>query len=121
MVTITAPKYEAPVLTDGLSQTEVKSRLQALANTIDSRGWAIKNVDTTYAQQQALASDPQRLISLGSIPREVPADDTTAADDILDTYNNPVAHQVNDMVSQSAQAHHQRLVDELQYGGQPAG
>src|SRR5487761_512815 len=45
LVTITVPKKVERILTNGLSETEVQSRLQALANTIDSRGWAIKNID----------------------------------------------------------------------------
>ena len=45
MVTITVPKKIEKHLTDGLSQTEVKSRLKALATTIDSRGWAVKNIN----------------------------------------------------------------------------
>ena len=45
LVTVTAPKKIEHTYTDGLSQVEVKSRLSALANTLDSRGWAIKNVN----------------------------------------------------------------------------
>src|SRR4051812_29565117 len=37
LVTITVPKRIETVFTDGLSQTEVRSRLNALANTLDSR------------------------------------------------------------------------------------
>nr|MBA3758813.1 PrgI family protein [Candidatus Saccharibacteria bacterium] len=42
LVTITVPKHIEHIFTNGLNQNEVKSRLQALANTVDSRGWAIK-------------------------------------------------------------------------------
>src|SRR5581483_2711385 len=38
LVTITAPKKVEPIYTNGLSETEVRSRLQALADTIDTRG-----------------------------------------------------------------------------------
>src|SRR5476651_1493159 len=46
LVTITVPKRTEPeYVGSNLSQTEVRSRLKALASTIDSRGWAIKNVN----------------------------------------------------------------------------
>src|SRR5581483_953621 len=44
LVTITAPKKVDKHLTKELSQNEVKSRLKTLAVTMDSRGWAVKNV-----------------------------------------------------------------------------
>lgn len=116
MVTITVPKKVERVLTDGLSQNEVKSRLQALANTIDSRGWAIRNV-AVYAQPAsavtAADSTSERLIDLNNMPREVAAEDTSYnASDIMDA-NSPIAHQVDTMITQSTQAHHQELMDRL--------
>ncbi|HEX4774460.1 MAG TPA: PrgI family protein [Candidatus Saccharimonadales bacterium] len=112
LVTITVPKKVEQVLTDGLSQTEVKSRLQALANTIDSRGWAVKNVNVYTPQVVVGGSDSDRLLDLSSFPQEVPADATPASDDILDN-SSPVAQQMDAMVSQSVQAHHQKLMEEL--------
>jgi hypothetical protein len=44
LVTITAPKKFERQLTKNLTQREVKSRLKALATTLDSRGWAVRNV-----------------------------------------------------------------------------
>jgi hypothetical protein len=79
LVTITVPKQIERNYTNGLSQTEVRSRLKALAATIDSRGWAIKNVNaSTYAQPGLLSSnsnDPNsdRLIGIGSLPNPLPA------------------------------------------------
>jgi hypothetical protein len=52
LVTITAPKRIERNLTNNLSQDEVRSRLQALANTIDSRGWAVKNVDINMLDER---------------------------------------------------------------------
>ena len=74
LVTITAPKIIEKVYTNNLSSTEVKSRLQALANTLDSRGWAIKNVSSmSYFPQNITNSEStQRLIDLESIPKPVP-------------------------------------------------
>jgi hypothetical protein len=45
LVTINVPKKIERILTDGLSQSEVKSRLNALASTLDTRGWAVKHVE----------------------------------------------------------------------------
>jgi hypothetical protein len=111
LVTITVPKKVERVLTDGLSQTEVKSRLSALANTIDSRGWAIKNVNV-YAQPTMAMNSGERLIDLSSLPQDVP-DDTADANDIMDPASNLIAHQFDDMVNRSAQVHHQQLLDQL--------
>jgi hypothetical protein len=111
LVTITVPKKIERILTNGLSQDEVKSRLQALANTIDSRGWAIKNVNTFGVP--AMAGDSERLIDIGSLPQEVPAEVMTASDDIMDNRNSPVARQFDTMISQSSRTHHQQLIDQM--------
>jgi hypothetical protein len=127
LVTITVPKKIEPVLTDGLSQTEVKSRLQALANTIDSRGWVIKNV-STYAQPgMGIGSSDDRLIDFSTMPQEVPDEDPNAVNDILDPNSNSLAYHVGNMVDQSAAQHRQQLMDQLNApaptapAAQPAG
>jgi hypothetical protein len=115
LVTITVPKRIEKNLTDGLSQTEIKSRLQALANTIDSRGWAVKNVNMNlYAQPAYATAASDRLIDHTSMPQQVPDYDIYATDDILDEQHNPVAQQVHQMVTQSAQAHRQQLIAQMQ-------
>ncbi len=104
LVTITAPKKEVHVYTNNLSQTEVKSRLQALANTVDSRGWAVKNVNTNlFAQPGYLDSsdDSDRLLSPMELPQDVPVTDITAADDILDVSSNSTAQHLDQLVQQS--------------------
>jgi hypothetical protein len=115
LVTITVPKRIERVLTDGLSQTEVQSRLQALANTIDSRGWAVKNVNVNlYSQPSPLVADTSdRLIDINSMPRDVPNIDVQAADDIMDEHSNPIAHQFEQMIEASALNHRKQLVNEL--------
>jgi hypothetical protein len=115
LVTITVPKRIEKNLTDGLSQSEVKSRLSALANTIDSRGWAVKNVNMNlYAQPAYAAATSDRLIDHTAMPQQVPDYDLYASDDILDERNNPVAQQVQQMVSQSAEAHRRQLLAQMQ-------
>jgi len=116
-VTITVPKHIERVYTDGLSQNEVRSRLQALANTIDSRGWAVKNayVNTTPTTFQPENSD--RLINFSTMPQEVSNLDIRAADDILDEINNPAASQMNAMIDAATKAHRQDLIGRLQAQG----
>lgn len=113
LVTITVPKKVEHALTDGLTQSEVKSRLQALANTIDSRGWAVKNVGVNLGQQTS-----DRLIDVGSLPQEVPTYDVYASDDMLDEVSNPTAQQLGAMIDQSEQAHRQAIMATVQNGGQ---
>lgn len=110
VVEITVPKKVEPVYTDGLSQTEVKSRLQALANTIDSRGWAIKHINAIgYMPQQ---SSGERLIDIPVVP-PAPQIDGMPADDIMDAAHNPVAQQFQSMIEESSQQRRQRLMEEL--------
>lgn len=116
LVTITVPKKIERVLTNGLSQDEVQSRLKALANTIDSRGWAIKNVNVNlYSQPNPLLinADSDRLIDINNMPHEVPSYDVQASDDMLDEASNPVAQQFDQLISASSQNHHQELIDRL--------
>ena len=115
LVTITVPKKVERILTKGFSQSEVESRLKALANTLDSRGWAIKNANIgMYAP-----SDPSRLgasdrlIDINKVPQDVPSYDVRASDDILDETSNPVAQQFQSMITQSTQEHRKHLIDEL--------
>jgi hypothetical protein len=121
LVTITAPKRIEPILTNGLTQTEVENRLRALADTIDSRGWAIKNVNISMYGQPALAlNDPNsdRLVNMSSLPQPVSNVDVKASDDMLDVKNNPVAAQFDSMIAASARAHRQEIMDKMQQPSQ---
>jgi hypothetical protein len=114
LVTITVPKKVERVYSDGLSQTEVKSRLTALANTIDSRGWAVKNVNvSTYLSNRMAPANSERLLDISAVPQQVPEDTVSASEDILDERNNPIAQQFDAMINQSSQQHHQALVDQI--------
>lgn len=122
LVTITAPKKIERVLTNGLDQDQVRSRLSALASTIDSRGWAIKNVNVgTYAMSNPLMhTGSDRLIDVRNFPQEVPNDDLTGSYDILDTTNSPIAQQFDQMINQSAQTHRQDLINQMNTPSIPA-
>lgn len=115
LVTITVPKKLEKVYTNGLTEMEVKSRLSALANTIDSRGWAVKNVNVNlYGQPSVLATmASDRLINVNDIPQAVPDFDVQASDDMLDEQSNPLAQQFNAMMAASAQSHRQQLVNQM--------
>ena len=120
LVTITVPKKIEKHLTDGLDQTQVRSRLTALASTLDSRGWAIKNVTVNTFTVPAFAmsgpSDSDRLVSASAFPQPVAADDIVASDDILDEHNNPTALKLDSMIAQSEQARRQSLIATMQTG-----
>ena len=97
LVTITAPKKEERQLTKNLSQNEVQSRLKTLALTLDTRGWAVKNVNVNLNETPKEVIRPQgesdRLVGNTTLPREMPVVDVHAADDILDEQNNPTAQK----------------------------
>ncbi|MDB5170377.1 MAG: hypothetical protein JWO35_71 [Candidatus Saccharibacteria bacterium] len=115
LVTITVPKKIERVLTNGLDQDQVQSRLKALASTIDSRGWAIKNVSVNaYVQATQFATvSSDRLIDPSTVPRAVPSYEVLPADDVLDEVNNPIARQFDQMITKSSQEHRQQLVNQL--------
>ncbi|MGH7142145.1 MAG: PrgI family protein [Candidatus Saccharimonadales bacterium] len=120
LVTITVPKHIERIYTNGLTQNEVHSRLTALANTVDSRGWVIKNVNTNLYDPIHSPSVPNsdRLINFNDIPREVPSVDVAASDDILDELNNPLAQKLDQLVHASYDTQRQQIVEQLKLGGE---
>jgi hypothetical protein len=118
LVTVTAPKHVDPqFIGDNLSQTEVRSRLRALADTIDSRGWAIKNVNVNlYADPSygAVTRSADRLVDASTLTQEVPNVDIQAADDILDEQNNPTAQHLDKMINATSQNLRQSTLQKLQ-------
>lgn len=119
LVTITAPKILQEASYNHISQTEVKSRLRALADTIDSRGWAIKTSGFGSFSPQPFgmaqpAASSDRLLAVSAAPiQPTIATDVQDADDMLDEKANPLAQKVDSMVNASAQAHRQKLMDQL--------
>ena len=72
LVTITAPKKIEHFLTNNLTQVEVKSRLKALAETIDSRGWAAKDANVNLYSPTAVtyaAPNSDRLVGSSTLPQ----------------------------------------------------
>ncbi len=119
LVTITVPKHVERVYTNGLTQTEVKSRLTALADTIDSRGWAIKNADVSMSTLPAYdPNSSDRLITATMAPSI--GSDVSASDDMMDEHNNPIAQQFDQMIQASSQAHRQQIIDRMNSNEAPA-
>jgi hypothetical protein len=122
LVTVTAPKQVHHEYTNGLSETEVRSRLHALADTIDSRGWAIKNANLNMESQPGLImAEPtsDRLVSPSSLPQQVSDLDISAGDDILDEKNNARAQAVDNMIEASAKAHREQIMQNLKDNPKP--
>lgn len=115
LVTITVPKVIDPsIYTDNLSQTEVKSRLKALSETIDTRGWAVKNVSSdAYSAAPATVVSSDRLLEVTAASQS-PSVALKPDDDILDEQNNPVAQQLGEMISASTKTHRQATIKKMQ-------
>ena len=114
LVNITAPKKIEKHYTDGLDQQQVQSRLKALATTLDSRGWAVKNVDINlYAPGGYGQTQSDRLIDPSSLPVAVSDLDISASDDILDVTSNQVAQNFDAMMQASGEAHKQAILAKM--------
>lgn len=109
LVTITAPKKIEKTLTKELSQEEVKGRLKALADVIDSRGWSTKHVN-----QNGATADSDRLINLAAMPQAVPEVDIDSIPDIYDERGGPTASTVNQMIAEEDQRHRAELLDKME-------
>ncbi len=117
LVTITAPKKVEKHRTNGLNQTEVQSRLKALAETIDSRGWATKHSTLPQAQNTVYGTpsgqDSQRLIDIDEVPHEVPDVDLRQYEDVMDD-NTVVSEHFTDMIQTSSSARRQESLDKME-------
>jgi hypothetical protein len=115
LVKITAPKKVQKILTKSYSDREVKSRLKALTETIDSRGWATKNVNlNTYRPPVVQYNNEERLVGYNNLSYIEPETNISAADDIMDYQNNPVAQQFEQMVQRATIEHKQRVIANMQ-------
>lgn len=115
LVTITAPPKIEKIYTDGLDQSQVRSRLKALSSTLDSRGWAVKNVDINLTTDPAYNNyQSDRIIDPSSLPIMVSDVDVRASDDILDASNNETAQHFDELMQQSSKTHHNELIAKMQ-------
>lgn len=110
-VHITAPKKEVRTYSDNLSKTEVRSRLSNLANLMDSRGWAAKDVryqPNVVLPQQNAADD--RLVSINQLPQTLDPIDVHASDDVMDESSSAVAQHFDEMIKQNQERYRQEAV-----------
>lgn len=100
LVTITAPKKLSRTFSKNFSQEDVSSRLQALANTLDSRGWTIKNVSLSAAPAlfANVEENDDRLATASALAVPEPVLDIRPDDDILDEQNNRTAQNVQNLI-----------------------
>lgn len=111
-VKITVPKVVEKHLTKEFDKEEAKSRLKALAATMDTRGWAIKNVSSGYVSPLQQGSS-DRLLDL----QEAPQEDLAAVKpdaDVLDPQGTPLAQSIGSMQNQSEQIHRQAILQKMQ-------
>jgi hypothetical protein len=117
IVVVTAPEKIVTDYTKGLTSTEIDSRLKSLARTIDTRGWAIKNVNnlsdlTQPTNPQTSGSD--RLVGITVTPTETLSPDVKAADDILDVQSNSIARHFENMLHKYTAGQRKNLITSLQ-------
>ena len=112
LVTVTAPKKVEKNLTKNFSEAEVKSRLKALAETIDSRGWVVKH--TTFEEAAGYSATADRLIGVESMQQAVPEIDSSGIPDMLDENGGAVSTKLNAMMQDKAQQHRAEIAEQME-------
>lgn len=114
LVTITVPKKIEHHYSDGLSKSEVKSRLKTLASTMDTRGWIVKNVNP--GNRSFLSGEnSERLLPIQKTPEDEVLTAIKPTSDVLDTSGtNPLAANLTSMVDESELIHRQELLANMQ-------
>jgi hypothetical protein len=119
-VIITAPKKVDHQYTDGLTRYEVQSRLHNLASTLDSRGWAAKNVSaqdipSVVSPQQQGGFDQSDRLAMPKVAN--PIQDQTVIvlpqEDVMDEVNNPVAQNFENLVNKASDQRRQELMEQM--------
>ena len=112
LVNITVPPKVLRNYTDGLSQGQVKSRLSALASTLDSRGWAVKNINSPTSVTNLYLNTPnsERLLTPQQ-PIAVAQEDPPNADVLGDTDK---LKEFSKMIEQSDEAHKKQIYETMQ-------
>jgi len=115
LVTITAPKKVEKQFTDNLSQGEVQSRLKVLAETIDSRGWALKGVDPSiYGSKIMGTTSTDRLFNpYGNTSNTNSENYIADSADIMDELNNPVAQHFDELVKTAERKSKAAAIDKM--------
>ncbi|MEI6249252.1 MAG: PrgI family protein [bacterium] len=113
LVTVTAPKKIQQILTNRLSQTEVNSRLETLAETLDSRGWSMKNASNLNKFSSPLETTGDRLINLNILQGYPAESEIHDFEDILDD-SNPDLKNFQKMVDSSTRLRKESLMNNLE-------
>ncbi len=113
IVHITAPPSVEQFTGDNLTQNEVKSRLKALADTIDSRGWAIKGTSGQPLTMDDSSSD--RLVGPSILPSVSRGSGDLQETDIFDS---ALATDISSKISASSSQHRQEAVSTMQQSAQ---
>jgi hypothetical protein len=114
LVEITVPKRAVHIYSDGLSQDQVRTRLNALATVVDTRGWAIKNLSPN---NQAV-EESDRLV--GAQKRDElneRAEIVNNTMDVLDETSSRVAEQFTGLMEQSTKKHHDDVLEHMRSAG----
>ncbi len=112
MVKVTAPKIDKKQLTKDFNKEEARSRLKALANTMDTRGWAIKNVSTNVYANPMQSESSDRLLDIQAVP-QTDITSVKPGEDLLDAATTPLAQTINAMVAENQQAHRTTILQEM--------
>ena len=100
LVKITVPKKIEQFTSDNLSQEQVQQRLKALAETVDTRGWATKNVLSNLSAPASGITSSDRLVTPSTLPPALGIEDTS---DIPDLFDNSQADQITSKINDSNQ------------------
>jgi hypothetical protein len=112
LVKITVPKKIEQFTSDNLSQEQVRQRLQALAETIDTRGWATKNIlsnpNISHLSTAGYSSD--RLMNPTILPSTVVTEDTS---DLNDIFDESKTIQITAKIDESIQKHKAEAIEQM--------
>ncbi len=117
LVTITVPKKIERQLTKDFSREEAQNRLKALANTLDTRGWAVKNVGVNmFNQHQPAYQSP-----IANVGMTTPTDrlvDVSTDDPIIssetiatpfDQLDSGISQQFSEHIAKTKQAQRDQM------------
>ena len=118
-VQITVPKQIKHQYTDGLSNTEVRSRLHSLASTLDTGGWDSKHLGAQTTEPQdggvmTVQASDRLVMPMAQPETSNPATAITPQDDVMDATHNPVAQNFDTLVNKATQDRKSQLIAQMQ-------
>jgi hypothetical protein len=112
LVTITAPKVVEKRLTKDFSRDEARNRLRALANTLDTRGWAVKSAGYGATSQPVVPVYSNNIVTPTDRLVDVPTDDPMVEDNITTPYDdldNETAQKIVAQINKSKDRYRDQL------------